>query len=188
MDMSLEELTLEAEEKMEKVVAAFASNLQTIRTGRANPAIVDKIRLDYFGTPTPLKGVATLSVPEARVLAIDPWDKKMIPEIEKALRASDIGINPVNNGVLIRLVMPEMTEERRRDLTKIIKGKAEESRVSIRNVRRDYNAQLKKMEKDKEITEDDNRNQQKVIQDLTDEYIKKVDQVLEHKEKEIMTV
>lgn len=186
--MSLEGITLEAEEKMEKVLTAFSAYLQTIRTGRANPAILEKIRIDYFGTPTPLRGVATLSVPEPRVLAIDPWDKKMILEIEKAIRASDVGINPVNNGALIRLVMPEMTEERRRDLTKVIKGKAEESRVSVRNVRRDFNSVLKKMEKDKEITEDENHNQQKIIQDLTDNYIKKVDQVLEYKEKEIMTV
>jgi ribosome recycling factor len=186
--MPLEELKMSTEERMEKTVESFTFTLQSIRTGRANVALLDKIKVDYFGVPTQLKGVATLSVPEPRVLAVDPWDKKMIPEIEKAIMASDLGINPVNNGVLIRLVMPEMTEERRRDLTKLVKSKAEEAKVAIRNIRRDGNATLKKLEKDKEITEDDNRNTQKIIQDLTDDYIEKVDKITELKEKEIMTV
>lgn len=186
--MDVEEIVMEAEEKMDSAVEALIESLQTLRTGRANPMLVDKIRVDSYGTASPIKAVASLSVPEPRVLMIQPWDKSMLAVIEKAIMTSDLGIMPANDGNVIRLTMPEMTEDRRKDLVKVAKGRAEDGRVSVRNARRDANTSLKKMEKDKEITEDESKKLQKNIQDKTDEYIAKIDVILGHKEKDIMEV
>jgi len=186
--MDVEEIVMEAEEKMDSAVEALIESLQTLRTGRANPMLVDKIRVDSYGAASPIKAVASLSVPEPRVLMIQPWDKSMLAVIEKAIMTSDLGIMPANDGNVIRLTMPEMTEDRRKDLVKVAKGRAEDGRVSVRNARRDANTSLKKMEKDKEITEDESKKLQKNIQDKTDEYIGKIDDILGHKEKDIMEV
>lgn len=186
--MEIEEIMMEVEMKMEGAVESLIESLQTLRTGRANPMIVDKIRVDCYGAPTPIKGVATLSVPEPRVLVIQPWDKSMIAPIEKAIMASDLGIMPINDGQVVRLNMPEMTEDRRKDLVKVAKGRAEDGRVSVRNARRDANTAVKKLEKDKEVTEDDSKRIQKEIQDMTDQFISKIDGILETKEKDIMEV
>ena len=186
--MDVEEVVLEAEDKMDSAVETLIDSLQTLRTGRANPMLVDKIRVDSYGAMSPIKTVASLSVPEPRILMIQPWDKSMLAPIEKAIMTSDLGIMPANDGNVIRLTMPEMTEDRRKDLVKVAKGRAEDGRVSIRNARRDANTLLKKMEKDKELTEDESKKFQKTIQDKTDSYIGKIDDILQSKEKDIMEV
>ena len=150
--------------------------------------LVDKIRVDSYGAMSPIKTVASLSVPEPRILMIQPWDKSMLAPIEKAIMTSDLGIMPANDGNVIRLTMPEMTEDRRKDLVKVAKGRAEDGRVSVRNARRDANTILKKMEKDKELTEDESKKFQKTIQDKTDAYISKIEDILQSKEKDIMEV
>ena len=186
--MDVEELVLEAEDKMDSAVEALIDSLQTLRTGRANPMIVDKIRVDSYGAMSPIKAVASLSVPEPRILMIQPWDRSMLAPIEKAIMTSDLGIMPASDGNVIRLTMPEMTEDRRKDLVKVAKGRAEDGRVSVRNARRDANTALKRMEKDKELTEDESKKFQKSIQDKTDAYIGKIDDILQSKEKDIMEV
>ncbi len=178
----------ETEEHMQKSVEALKKDLASLRAGRATPALLDKITVDYYGTPSPLNQVANISVPEARLLVIQPWDKKMIGDIEKAIQKSDLGINPTNDGTVIRLAVPQLTEERRKELVKLAKKKAEESRVAIRNLRRDTNEQIKSLEKKSEISEDEMHNSQDQCQKLTDKYIKEVDKVFAEKEKEIMTV
>ncbi len=177
-----------AEEKMEKTLSNLAEDYSTIRAGRANPAVLNKITVDYYGSPTPLQQVANISVPEARMLVIQPWDRSLIKAIEKAIQASDVGINPNNDGTLIRLVFPELTEERRKDLSKDVKKKGEAAKVAIRNIRRDCVDTIKKAQKAGEITEDDQKKDEDEAQKLTDKFIGKVDKAVEAKTKEIMTV
>ncbi len=176
------------EEKMEKSLGALDREYATIRAGRANPHILDKLKVDYYGTPTPLQQVGNITVPEARVLLIQPWESKMIKVIEKAILTSDIGINPSNDGKSIRLVFPELTEERRKDLAKDVKKKGDAAKVAIRNIRRDGNDSFKKSNKAKEISEDEYAELEEKLQKLTDKYIAKVDKAIEVKTKEIMTV
>lgn len=172
--------------RSEKTLEFLKGTLQGIRTGRAHPALVEDIKVDYFGTLTPIKNMGSVSVPEARQIMINPWDKTAMKAIEKAIQASPLGINPQNDGETIRLNLPELTRERRLELTKVINKMAEEARIAIRNVRRDVIESLKKMEKDSDITEDDLKKYQKETQDQTDAFIKKVDAILVDKEKEIM--
>lgn len=177
-----------AEEKMKKTVSVLNSEYAGMRAGRANASVLDKIRVDYYGTPTPINQMAAVSVAEARILTIQPWDKTTLAPIEKAILASDIGINPQNDGVVIRLVFPQLTEERRKDLCKDVKKMAEDSRVAVRSIRRDAIDKVKKMEKASEITEDDLKIAEKKIQDYTDKYIKEIDKAAEEKEKDIMAI
>lgn len=176
------------EEKMEKCVDYLVAEFASIRAGRANPNVLNKIRVDYYGTPTPIQQVANVSVPEPRMIQIAPWDKSMIKAIEKAIMTSELGINPNNDGVVIRLVFPEVTEERRKELSKDVKKKGEEQKVAVRNVRRDGVDAVKKMEKASEITEDDRKDLEEQLQKLTDKYVKDIDKAVEDKTKEIMTV
>lgn len=176
------------EEKMMKTVSVFEQNLSEIRAGRANPAILNKIQIDYYGVPTPINQVAGISVPEARLIVIQPWDGSILKEIEKEILKSDIGINPNNDGKVIRLNFPELTEERRKDIVKEIKKLAEESRVAIRAIRRDGIDEFRKQQKDNQITEDDLKSAEDAVQKLTDKYIEKVDVLLENKEKEVMSI
>ena len=175
-------------EKMQKTVDGLAENYQSIRAGRANPHVLDKIKVDYYGTPTPIQQVGNISVPEARIILIQPWEKSLIKEIEKAINLSDIGINPTNDGQSIRLVFPELNEERRQELAKQIKKYGEDAKVAIRNIRRDANDKTKKLEKNGDFTEDDVKQADKDVQKFTDEFIKKVDSMVEVKTKDIMTV
>jgi ribosome recycling factor len=177
-----------AEEKMGKTVGALSAEFSSMRAGRANTSVLDKIRVDYYGTPTPINQMAAVSVAEARILTIQPWDTSTLHAIEKAIQASEIGINPQNDGRIIRLVFPQITEERRKELCKDVKKMAEDSRVSIRSTRRDCIDKLKKMEKASEITEDDLAHGEKKIQDLTDKYIKEIDKAADEKEKDIMEI
>ena len=176
------------EDRMKKTVVVLEDDFAAIRVGRANPRVLDKITVDYFGTETPLNQVGNISVPEPRMLQIAPWDASTLKAIEKSIQASDLGLNPTNDGKVIRLVFPELTEERRKDLAKEVKKKGEDSKVSIRNIRRDANEALKKAEKAKEITEDDLKRLEKDTQTLTDKYIAELDKKVEAKSKEIMTV
>ena len=164
------------------------SEYQTIRAGRANPHLLDRIKVDYYGAPTPLQQIGNITVPEARVLMIQPWEPKMLKQIEKAILASDIGITPNNDGKAVRLVFPELTEERRKELAKDVKKKGEGAKVAVRNIRRDGNNDIKKAEKNKEISEDEQAELEEDLQKLTDKYIKEVDKAVEEKTKEIMTV
>lgn len=175
------------EEKMQKSYDFLVNDLGTIRAGRANPHVLDKIKVDYYGTPTPIQQVGNITVPEARILQIAPWEKSLIKEIEKAIMASDVGITPTNDGSLIRLVFPELTEERRKDLVKDIKKRGEENKVAIRNTRRDGNDALKKLAKT-EVSEDEIKELEEKLQKLTDKFIKDVDKLVEEKSKEILTV
>lgn len=174
------------EDKMKKAVEFLENDYAAIRAGRANPHVLDKLRIDYYGTPTPIQQVGNITVPEARIIQIAPWEKSLIKEIEKAIQTSDIGINPSNDGNVIRLVFPELTEERRKDLVKEVKKKAEEGKVAIRNIRRDGNDALKKQAK--EISEDEVKQMEEQLQKLTDKFVKEVDALMESKSKEIMTV
>ena len=176
------------EVKMGKSIASLDSEFGTIRAGRANPHVLDRITVDYYGTPTPLQQVANISVPEARMIQIQPWEASLVKEIEKAILVSDIGITPTNDGTSIRLVFPELTEERRKELVKDIKKKGEAAKVAVRNVRRDANDTLKKMEKSTDITEDERKEGEEKIQKMTDKYVAKIDKSVENKSKEIMTV
>ena len=178
----------EIENRMDKTIEVFKQNLSEVRAGRANPAILNKVSVEYYGTPTPINQVAGISVPEARLIVIQPWDVSILKEIEKAILASDIGINPNNDGKVIRLAFPELTEERRKDLVKDIKKMAEESKVAVRAIRRDGIDKAKAMQKNSEITEDDLRSAEDSIQKLTDKKIEEIDKVLADKEKEILTV
>jgi len=174
------------EEKMKKAIDFLVNDYAGIRAGRANPRVLDKIRVDYYGTPTPLQQVGNITVPEARLIMISPWEKNLIKEIEKAILASDIGINPTNDGNTIRLVFPELTEERRRDLVKDVKKKGEESKVAIRNIRRDGNDAFKKL--GKEVSEDEVKQLEDMLQKLTDKYIKDIDKLVEEKSADILKV
>ena len=175
------------DEKMKKAFEFLESDYASIRAGRANPHVLDKIRVDYYGTPTPIQQIGNVTVPEARIIQIAPWEKNMIREIEKAIMTSDLGINPSNDGVVIRLVFPELTEERRKDLVKDIKKKAEDGKVASRNSRRDGNDAFKKLAKT-EVSEDEIKQLEDQLQKLTDKYIKDIDVLMEAKSKEIMTV
>lgn len=177
-----------AEEKMSKTVSVLNHEYAAIRAGRANASVLDKIKVDYYGTPTPINQMAAVSVAEARILTIQPWDTSTLHPIEKAIMASDIGINPQNDGRIIRLVFPQLTEDRRRDLCKDVKKMAEDSRIAIRSIRRDCIDKVKKMEKASEITEDDLKLAEKKLQDYTDKYIKEIDKAAEAKEKDIMEI
>ncbi len=176
------------EDKMTKTLEVLQEEFGAIRAGRANPHVLDKIKVDYYGTPTPLQQVGNVSVPEPRMLMIQPWDKSLIKAIEKAILTSELGINPNNDGSVIRLIFPEMTEERRKELAKDVKKKGEAAKVAIRNVRRDANDAFKKMEKSDEISEDEKDEMIDKIQKLTDKMVEKVDKAVEEKTKEIMTV
>jgi len=178
----------EAKSKMEKTLVALKKEFSTLRAGRANPQILDKIVVDYYGTPTALSGVANISSPEPRMLVIAPWEAKMIGPIEKEIQKSDLGINPSNDGRVIRLVIPELNEERRKELCKQVKKAAEDSKVAMRNIRRDTMDAFKKMKKDNLITEDDQKTAETQLQKAVDDYIKNVDKVGAEKEKEIMSV
>ncbi|MCH4192326.1 MAG: ribosome recycling factor [Butyrivibrio sp.] len=175
------------EEKMKKAYDFLCEDLSTIRAGRANPHVLDKIRIDYYGTPTPIQQVANLSVPEARIIQIVPWDKSMMKEIEKAILGSDVGITPTNDGTMIRLVFPELTEERRKQLAKDIKKKGEDAKIAVRNIRRDGNDEFKKL-KGSDVSEDEISELEDQLQKLTDKYIKELDAAVEEKSKEIMKV
>lgn len=175
-----------AQDKMNKTIAVLKRDLGGLRAGRANPQLLERITVDYYGTATPINQLGNISSPEPRLLVINLWDAKMIPMVEKAIQKSDLGINPTNDGKLIRLIFPELTEERRKDLVKTIKKKAEESKVAIRSIRRDANESLKKQKKDSEITEDDQKNLEKEAQEITDSAIKDIDKIATEKEKEIM--
>ena len=176
------------EKKMKKTIGNLDGELSAIRAGRANPNVLNKIVVDYYGTPTPIQQVANVSVPEARMIQIQPWEKKIIKDIEKAILMSDIGINPTNDGTVIRLVFPELTEERRKELVKDVKKKGEASKVAVRNIRRDANEAFKKMNKNNELTEDDQKDLETKVQKMTDKYIADIDKAIEEKTKEIMTV
>lgn len=176
------------EEKMNKTIENLLENFNGIRAGRANPHLLDKIKVNYYGTETPLQQVGNISVPEARVIVIQPWEKSLIKEIEKAINMSDIGINPTNDGICIRLVFPELNEERRKDLAKQIKKLGEEAKVACRNIRRDANDLTKKLEKSGDMTEDDHKDADKDVQKMTEKAIERIDKEVEIKTKEIMTI
>ena len=177
-----------AKEKMQKSCAAYERDMMGLRAGRANPQLLDRIMVDYYGTPTPINQIGNISSPEPRLLVIAPWEAKMIPQVEKAIQKSDLGLNPSNDGKIVRLVFPELNEERRRDLTKVASKGAEETKVAIRNIRRDAVDQIKKMKKNSEITEDDQKDAEEKIQKMTDNAIKDVEAIYAKKEKEIMEV
>ena len=184
----MEEIMMTYEEKMEKSYENLLGEFGSIRAGRANPHILDKIKVDYYGAPTPIQQVGNISVPEARMLVIQPWDASFLKEIERALMMSDVGITPTNDGKVIRLVFPELTEERRKDLVKDIKKKGEAAKVAIRNIRRDANDALKKKGKEDGVSEDEIKEYEEDVQKMTDKYITKVDTSVDEKSKEIMTV
>ena len=178
----------QAKDKMTKSISAFSRELASIRAGRANASLLDRISVDYYGAATPINQIAGISVPEARLLVIQPYDRSALGDIEKAIMKSDLGITPTNDGALIRIMIPALTEERRKDLVKLVNKEAEQAKIAVRNVRRDANDDLKKLEKNGDITEDDLRGYGDDIQKLTDEFIVKVDQVAKDKEKEILEV
>ena len=177
-----------AKDKMQKSCAVYERDMMSLRAGRANPQLLDRIMVDYYGTPTPINQIGNISSPEPRLLVISPWEAKMIPQVEKAIQKSDLGMNPSNDGKLIRLVVPELNEERRKELTKVVRKGAEEAKVAMRNTRRDAMEQIKKLKKDSQITEDDQRKAEDELQKLTDAQIKEVDKIAAEKEKEIMEV
>ncbi len=176
------------EDKMQKSVDALLNEYASIRAGRANPHILDKLKVDYYGTPTPFQQVANISVPEARMIQIQPWESSLIKEIERAIICSDLGLTPSNDGKVVRLVFPELTEERRKELVKDVKKKGENAKVAVRNVRRDANDLLKKQSKDNEISEDEAKSLENEVQKLTDKYVAEIDKAVEDKSKEILTV
>lgn len=184
----IDDLHDEMESSMEKSVEALQRDLKRIRTGRASLALLDGIMVDYYGSPTPINQLATLSIPEARQIVIQPWDSQAVPEIEKAILKSELGLTPMNDGKLIRIVLPTLTEERRRELVKVVKRMGEDFKIQIRNHRRDANEMLKEMKKEKEIGEDEMRKGQDRVQKTTDDYISKVDEIVNEKEQEIMEI
>ena len=184
----MSEITKLYEEKMSKSCDALSEDFATIRAGRANPHILDKLRVDYYGTPTPFQQVANVSVPEPRMLQIQPWEASLVKEIEKAILVSDLGLTPTNDGKVIRLVFPELTEERRKELAKDVKKKGEAAKVAVRNIRRDANDSFKKLSKAEDISEDEIADLEAQIQKLTDKYIAEVDKAVDEKTKEILTV
>jgi ribosome recycling factor len=184
----IEETLADAEERMGKAVDALRRELATVRTGRASPGLVDHLRVDYFGTPTPLKQLASIAIPEARMITIQPWDKSSLGLIEKAIQKSDLGLNPTNDGQIIRLIIPQLTEERRRDLVKVVHRKVEDGRVAIRNVRRDAHEMLRELLREKELSEDEERRAQEQLQKVTDRFIAEAEKVGQQKEHELLEV
>lgn len=176
------------EKRMQKTIAALKSELATIRTGRANAALLDHVRVSYYGSEVPVNQVGNISVPEPRVLVITPWEKHLIKDIEKAILSSDLGLNPTSDGEVVRIVLPELTEERRKDLVKQAKAAGERARISIRNIRRDANDEIKRQVKEEGLSEDESKRLQDRIQKTTDRFIAEIDQIVEHKEREILTV
>ena len=177
-----------ATDKMNKTISVMKQEYNSLRAGRANPQALDRIMVDYYGSPTPINQMGNISVPEPRMLIIALWDTKMIPNVEKAIQKSDLGINPANDGKVIRLIFPELTEERRKDLAKVIRKKAEESKVAVRSIRRDAMEDIKKQKKDNLLTEDDQKKLEEKVQKLTDDKVKEIDTIAQAKEKEIMSV
>ena len=186
--MNMQEKIKLCQEKMDKTINVLQDDYATIRAGRANPHVLDKIKVDYYGTPTPIQHVGNISVPEARMIMIAPWEKSLLKEIEKAINMSDLGINPTNDGTTVRLIFPELTEDRRKELVKEVKKKGEAAKVAVRNIRRDTVDAIKKMEKASEISEDDLKDGENKVQKLTDKAIEEIDKTIENKSKEIMTV
>lgn len=184
----IQELRKKTNDRMIGAVDALRKDFSSIRTGRASLALLDGISVDYYGTFTPIQQLASLSIPESRQIAIQPWEHRIIPEMEKAILKSDLGLTPMNDGKTIRINIPILTEERRKHLVKVAKKRAEEGKVAVRNIRRDSNEELKKLEKEKHLSEDDAKKEHDDIQKITDSFIKKIDEVLQHKEKEIMEV
>ena len=187
-DSIIKETIADGEERMSKAIEALRRELATVRTGRANPALVEHIRVDYYGTPTPLQQLASVTVPEARLLTIQPWDKTSLGAIEKAIQKSDLGLNPNNDGSVIRLVIPQLTEDRRKELAKVVHKKVEEGRVAIRNIRRDAHEMLRDFKKEKEISDDQEFNAQEELQKVTDRFIADADKIGQEKEKELLEV
>ncbi|WP_018932641.1 ribosome recycling factor [Gracilibacillus lacisalsi] len=183
-----EQLMKETREKMDQAVKAYSKNLATVRAGRANPALLDSVQVEYYGALTPLNQLASISVPEARLLVITPFDKSTVSDVEKAIQKADLGLSPSNDGNVVRISIPPLTEERRKDLVKVVGKYAEESKVQIRNIRRDTNDQLKKDEKNGDLTEDELRGFQDDVQSITDSHIQKIDELTKEKEQEIMEV
>jgi ribosome recycling factor len=186
--MSIADIKKNAEQKMLKSIEAFKNELSKIRTGRAHPGILDQVQIDYYGSMVPISQVANVALLDARTISVQPWEKGMGAKIEKAIRESDLGLNPSTQGDLIRVPMPPLTEERRKELTKVVKGAAEDAKVAVRNLRRDANEHAKRLLKDKEITEDDDRRSQDDVQKLTDRHIADIDKLVQTKEAEIMAV
>ena len=184
----VDEILMQAEERMEKALSSLHDNFSSVRTGRANAMVLDRIKVDYYGVPTPINQMAAISVPEPRMLVVQPWDTKLLKDIGKAIQMSDLGINPQNDGRVIRLVFPQLTEERRKELTNHVKKYAEDSKVALRNLRRDGMDYVKKLKKNSEITEDDQKKAEKDLQDLLDKHIKRADEALAAKEKELMAI
>src|SRR5579864_3134733 len=184
----LDDILKTAEYKMSKAVEVLGHDLQSVRTGRATPALLDRIQVDYYGSPTPIQGVANISAPDPRLVVVQPWDPGMLGPIEKAIQRSDLGINPTNDGSVIRLALPQLTQDRRKELVKQVHQRAEEARVAVRNCRRDALDHLRKAEKDGGISQEDERRAQERLQKLTDQFIKKVDDVSRTKETEVMEV
>ncbi|NBJ15601.1 MAG: ribosome recycling factor [Dehalobacter sp. 4CP] len=184
----LNEFLNDAEEKMHKTEEVLKKDLASVRAGRANPAVLDKVSVDYYGTPTPINQLANVSVPDPRMITIQPWDKSSIKDIEKAILKSDLGLTPSNDGMVIRLNIPQLTAERRAEIVKTVKKKAEDAKVAVRNIRRELIDEIKQLEKDKTVSEDDSKKGQEKAQKLTDKTVKDIDEILEKKEKEIMEV
>ncbi len=184
----IQALRKKAHERMQTAIDALKKKFGAVRTGRASLSLLDGLVVDYYGTATPLQQVASLSIPDSRQILIQPWEQKIIPEIEKTIMKSDLGLTPMNDGKLIRINIPALTEERRKQLVKVVKKEAEEAKVAVRNIRREINEELKKLEKEEHISEDQIKKEHDEVQKTTDSFIKKVDELLEHKEKEIMEV
>ncbi|WP_322043364.1 ribosome recycling factor [Paraburkholderia sp. J67] len=186
--MAVADIKKGVEQKMQRSIEAFKGDLAKIRTGRAHTGLLDHIQVDYYGSPVPISQVANLTLVDARTIGVQPWEKKMVPVVEKAIRDSDLGLNPATSGDQIRVPMPALTEERRKELTKVVKNEGETAKVAVRNLRRDANEQLKKLVKDKEISEDDERRGSDDVQKLTDRFVSEIDKLVQTKEAEIMTV
>ncbi|GAA0085394.1 ribosome recycling factor [Clostridium sp. MB05] len=184
----IKDIIQKAEEKMKKTISVLKSDLSTMRAGRANPTMLDRIQVDYYGSPCPLSQVANISAPEPRVLVISPWEKSLMKEIEKAILTSDLGINPSNDGSVIRLVIPELTEETRKNLVKNVKKTGEEAKVALRSIRREANDKIKALKKDGEISEDELKNSEEKVQKIIDSFVKEIDVIIVAKEKEIMSI
>ncbi|MEA4901487.1 ribosome recycling factor [Desulfitobacterium sp.] len=184
----INEVLKDAEERMHKGVESLRREYTVIRAGRATPSLLDRVMVEYYGTPTPINQLANISVPEPRMLVLQPWDRSVLPAVEKAIMKSDLGLNPSSDGNVIRLIIPQLTAERRNELVKTVKKKAEDARVVIRNIRRDVNDQIKKLEKDHTASEDDAKRAQEDVQKMTDKFIKEIDRIMDTKEQEIMEV
>lgn len=184
----IKDITKKLEEKMQKTISVLRSDLSTMKAGRANPTMLDRIQVDYYGSPCPLNQVANVSAPEPRVLVISPWEKSLMKDIEKAILKSDLGINPSNDGTVIRLIIPELTEETRRNLVKNVKKTGEDAKIALRSIRREANDKIKALKKDGEITEDEQKISEENVQKITDNFVKEIDSIILAKEKEIMSI